>query len=61
MDVRVDTGGMKSMLRGGTGELVQMAFGGQGYVLVQPAESVVEGGHQATQSKQSGLGGLLGG
>lgn len=61
MDVRVDTGGMKSMLRGGTGELIQMAFGGQGYVLVQPAESVVEGGHQATQSKQSGLGGLLGG
>jgi len=61
MDVRVDTGGMKSMLRGGTGELVQMAFGGQGYVLVQPAESVVDGGHQATQSKQGGLGGLLGG
>ena len=61
MDVRVDTGGMKSMLRGGTGELVQMAFGGQGYVLVQPAESVVDGGHQATQTKSSGLGGLLGG
>jgi uncharacterized protein (AIM24 family) len=62
MDVRVDTGGMKSMLRGGTGELVQMAFGGQGYVLVQPAEGVVEGGHQATQQKPSGgLGGLLGG
>ena len=32
MDVRVDTGGIKSMMRGGTGELVQMAFGGQGYV-----------------------------
>ena len=61
MDVRVDTGGMKSMLRGGTGELVQMAFGGQGYVLVQPAESVVDGGHQATQTKPSGFGGLLGG
>lgn len=61
MDVRVDTGGMKSMLRGGTGELVQMAFGGQGYVLVQPAESVVEGGHQETQQKSGGLGGLLGG
>jgi uncharacterized protein (AIM24 family) len=61
MDVRVDTGGMKSMLRGGTGELVQMAFGGQGYVLVQPAESIVEGGHQQTQNKQGGLGGLLGG
>lgn len=59
MDVRVDTGGMKSMLRGGTGELLQMAFGGQGYVLVQPAESVVQGGAQ-TQQKSGGLGGLLG-
>lgn len=60
MDVRVDTGGLKSMLRGGTGELLQMAFGGQGYVLVQPSESVVEGGHQQ-QSRSGGLGGLLGG
>jgi uncharacterized protein (AIM24 family) len=61
MDVRVDTGGIKSMLRGGTGELVQMAFGGQGYVMVQPAEAVVQGGTQATQSSSSSmLGGLLG-
>ena len=51
------------MLRGGTGELVQMAVGGQGYVMVQPAESVVQGGGQAAQSTSSGgvLGGLLGG
>lgn len=61
MDVRVDTGGLKSMLRGGTGELLQMAFGGQGYVLIQPSESVVEGGHQQQQSRSGGLGGLLGG
>ncbi len=61
MDVRVDTGGIKSMMRGGTGELVQMAFGGQGYVLVQPSESVVDGGHQQTQQSSGGLGGLLGG
>ena len=62
MDVRVDTGGLKSMLRGGTGELLQMAFGGQGYVLVQPSESVVEGGHQQQSGgKGGGLGGLLGG
>jgi len=61
MDIKVDTGGMKSMLRGGTGELLQMSFGGQGYVLVQPSESVVQGGAQATQQKQGGLGGLLGG
>ena len=61
MDVRVDTGGVKSMLRGGTGELLQMAFGGQGYVLVQPSESVVEGGHQQQSGSRGGLGGLLGG
>ena len=64
MDIRVDTGGLKSMLRGGTGELLQMAFGGQGYVLVQPSESVKEGGHQQAGHKSSGgsgLGGLLGG
>jgi uncharacterized protein (AIM24 family) len=59
MDVRVDTGGMRSMLRGGTGELLQMAFGGQGYVLVQPSESVVQGGHQQQGSRGGGLGGWL--
>ncbi len=61
MDVRVDTGGLKSMMRGGSGELVQMAFGGQGYVMVQPSESVVQGGAQQAQSGSGGmLGGLLG-
>ncbi|MEZ5096183.1 MAG: AIM24 family protein [Nocardioides sp.] len=59
MDIRVDTGGLKSMLRGGTGELVQCAFSGQGHVMVQPAESVITGGHQ--QTSQPGGGGLLGG
>ncbi len=61
MDIRVDTGGLRSMVRGGTGETFQMAFGGQGYVLVQPSESVTEGGHQQSQSSGGGLGGLLGG
>lgn len=62
MDVRVDTGGIGSMLRGGTGELLQMAFGGQGYVLVQPSENVVNGGHQSGGQQKSGmLGDLLGG
>ena len=37
-----------------------MAFGGQGYVLIQPDEGVVAGGHQQ-QSGGGGLGGLLGG
>lgn len=64
MTVRVDTGGLKSMMRGGTGETFQMAFTGQGYVLVQPSESVVQGGSQAGGSPSgggSGLGGLFGG
>ncbi len=62
MDVRIDTGGLKSMVRGGTGETFQMAFGGNGYVLVQPSESVIQGGAQAAaQGKSGGLGGLLGG
>lgn len=63
MDLRVDTGGIKSMLRGGSGESFQMAFGGQGYVLVQPSESVIQGGTQAGGGSRSGggLGGLLGG
>lgn len=40
MGMNMDTGGMKSMLRGGTGETFQMAFSGQGFVLVQPYEHV---------------------
>jgi len=60
MDVRVDTGGIGSMLRGGTGELLQMAFSGQGYVLVQPSESVTDGGHQQQSGgSNSMLGSLL--
>lgn len=59
MDVRVDTGGLGSMLRGGSGETLQMAFGGQGYVLVQPSEFVHQPG-AAGGSSDSG-GGLLGG
>lgn len=61
MDIKVDTGGLKSMVRGGTGETFQMAFGGQGYVLVQPAESVTEGGQQSSSGKSSGLSDFLGG
>ena len=60
MDIKIDSGGIMSMVRGGTGELVQMAFNGQGYVLVQPAEGVISGGHQAGQQQQGGmLGNLL--
>jgi hypothetical protein len=41
--------------------MLQMAFGGQGYVLVQPSESVTQGGAQQQSKQQGGLGGLLGG
>ncbi|HNV10057.1 MAG TPA: AIM24 family protein [Propionibacteriaceae bacterium] len=58
MDVRIDTGGIKTMLRGGSGESFQMAFGGQGHVFVQPSESVTQGAGQA--SGASGIGGLFG-
>lgn len=62
-DIRVDTGGLKSLVRGGTGETFQMAFGGQGYVIVQPSETVISGGHQENRTKSSGggLGSFLGG
>jgi uncharacterized protein (AIM24 family) len=61
MDIKVDTGGMKSMLRGGTGELLQMSFTGQGYVMVQPSESVIQGAGQTSPSGPGGaLKGLLG-
>src|SRR5690606_6557184 len=63
MDIRIDTGGIGSMIRGGTGETLQMAFGGQGYVLVQPSESVPQGGNQGggNQSQGGMLGQMLGG
>jgi len=63
VDIRVDTGGLSSLVRGGTGETFQMAFGGQGFVLVQPSETVISGGHQENRTKSNGggLGSLLGG
>lgn len=39
MNVKTDTtGGMKSLVRGGSGETFQLAFSGTGHVLVQPSE-----------------------
>lgn len=58
MDVRVDSGGLGSMLRGGTGELVQMAFTGQGHVLVQPAENAANTG--SGERRSGGLSDFLG-
>lgn len=58
MNIKTDTtGGLKSMVRGGTGELLQMAFGGQGFVLVQPSEGPVGGTGGASSG---GEGGILG-
>lgn len=56
--VKTDTGGLKSMIRGGTGEMFQLQFGGQGYVMIQPAENVIP--NAGTQGSGGG-GGLLGG
>ena len=52
MDVRVDSGGLGSMIRGGSGEMIQMAFSGQGHVIVQPSE-----GRHVTVASASGEGG----
>ena len=58
MQIRTDTGGIGSMLRGGTGEMVQMAFSGQGHVLVQPAENAANTG--SGERRSSGLSDFLG-
>lgn len=57
--VKTDTGGIASMLRGGSGETFQMGFSGQGWVLVQPSEGRVQAAQGAGGS--SGPGGALGG
>jgi uncharacterized protein (AIM24 family) len=50
---------MKNLVGRGSGETIQMAFAGQGWVLVQPSEGrVVLGGGS---SSSGGLGNLLGG
>ncbi len=59
MDIKVDSGGLGSLVRGGTGELLQMAFSGQGYVVVQPSEGVAAGGHAQGGSKSGGIGELF--
>jgi uncharacterized protein (AIM24 family) len=46
---------LKSLLRGGSGELFQLGLYGQGFAIVQPSE-----GHQVAGQQQSSGGGLLG-
>jgi uncharacterized protein (AIM24 family) len=48
---------MKNLIGRGSGETFQMAFTGQGWVLVQPSEGRV----QPAAQNNNGLGGLLGG
>jgi len=50
---------MKNLIGRGSGETFQMAFNGQGWVLVQPSEGQVFGATQTQQSGGGGLGGLL--
>ena len=62
MQLKTDTsGGLKSMVRGGTGETFQMAFGGQGFVLVQPSEGPTQLGGGGGSAGGGGILGALGG
>lgn len=50
MQVKTDIG-MRDLFGKGSGEAIQMAFSGQGWVLVQPAENVAQGSGQQSGSK----------
>jgi uncharacterized protein (AIM24 family) len=52
---------MKTLIGRGSGESVQLAFGGSGWLLIQPSEGVLEGGQSASRGRGGGLGDLLGG
>jgi len=59
-DVKVDAN-LKTLIGRGSGETVQMAFSGEGWVLVQPSEGAVTGAAPSGGGGASGgLGGLLG-
>jgi uncharacterized protein (AIM24 family) len=52
---------MKNLIGRSSGESIQMAFTGQGWVLVQPSEGRVDFSGRDSGSSGSGLGGLLNG
>jgi uncharacterized protein (AIM24 family) len=58
--VKVDAN-LKTLIGRGSGETVQMAFSGEGWVLVQPSEGVVSAAAPGGGGAAGGLGGLLGG
>ena len=51
---------MKNLIGRGSGETIQMAFSGQGWVLVQPSDGKLAGIATASGSGGGGLGNLLG-
>ena len=51
---------MKTLIGRGSGESVQLAFSGEGWLLIQPSEGVLEGGQTASRGRGGGLGDLLG-
>jgi uncharacterized protein (AIM24 family) len=57
--VKVDAN-LKTLIGRGSGETVQMAFSGEGWVLVQPSEGVVAAAAPAGGGAAGGIGGLLG-
>lgn len=61
MNIKTDSGGMKSMMRGGTGETFQLAFSGQGFVLIQPSEGRIFGGQTGSSGGSGGILGALNG
>ena len=52
---------LRTLVGRSSGETVQMAFAGQGWVLVQPSEGTVTGAETAQSNAGSGLGNLLNG
>jgi uncharacterized protein (AIM24 family) len=51
---------MKDLIGRSSGETIQMAFSGQGWVLVQPSEGRVAGAQTSSSNTSGGLGNLLG-
>ncbi|MCU0270164.1 MAG: AIM24 family protein [Acidimicrobiales bacterium] len=61
MNIKTDVS-MKTFIGKGSGESIQMAFGGQGWVMVQPSEGFsLNAGATAGGGGGGGLGGFLGG
>jgi uncharacterized protein (AIM24 family) len=58
--VKVDAN-LKTLIGRGSGETIQMAFSGEGWVLVQPSEGRVQAAPGGGGGAAGGLGGLLGG